>query len=178
MRPTKTLLLLTACALCVLALAPSSAFAVDYDCADFGTQEEAQEFLLPGDPYGLDGDDDGVACEDLPSGGGGESEGGSTDTTLPPPPPPPELDKNVAREAAKQTARGFVSGSPRLDALAFKGCHRKSEQHVNCHFIGRGQTRAQRVICRLKVSVEGTDESPATHVVHPSCRTEQRGASR
>lgn len=44
------------------------------DCNDFYTQESAQEyyddhstFLFP-DPYGLDGDDDGVACESLPSG--------------------------------------------------------------------------------------------------------------
>jgi hypothetical protein len=46
--------------------APQSALAVDYDCADFSNQAEAQEYLLPGDPYRLDGDWDGVACEDLP----------------------------------------------------------------------------------------------------------------
>jgi hypothetical protein len=40
----------------------------DLDCADFATQEEAQEVLKqdPSDPNYLDGDDDGVACEDLP----------------------------------------------------------------------------------------------------------------
>ena len=51
----------------VLAIpAPPAAQAVDYDCADFSSQAEAQEYLLPGDPYNLDGDSDGVACEDLP----------------------------------------------------------------------------------------------------------------
>lgn len=45
---------------------PPSAQALDYDCADFATQAQAQEHLLPGDPYRLDGDDDGVACESLP----------------------------------------------------------------------------------------------------------------
>src|SRR5918995_6367752 len=40
-----------------------------YDCSDFDTQEEAQAQLLPGDPYGLDGDNDGMACDTLPSGG-------------------------------------------------------------------------------------------------------------
>ncbi len=40
--------------------------AADYDCADFSTQAEAEQYLLPGDPYNLDGDDDGVACEALP----------------------------------------------------------------------------------------------------------------
>jgi hypothetical protein len=39
---------------------------VDYDCADFSNQAEAQSYLLPGDPYRLDGDGDGIACEDLP----------------------------------------------------------------------------------------------------------------
>lgn len=40
--------------------------AADYDCANFSTQAEAEQYLLPGDPYHLDGDGDGVACEDLP----------------------------------------------------------------------------------------------------------------
>ena len=44
---------------------PDQAGAQDFDCADFSTQAEAQQYLLPGDPYNLDGDDDGVACEVL-----------------------------------------------------------------------------------------------------------------
>jgi excalibur calcium-binding domain-containing protein len=37
----------------------------DRDCADFDSQAEAQEVLEddPSDPSGLDGDDDGEACE-------------------------------------------------------------------------------------------------------------------
>ena len=38
----------------------------DYSCADFESQEEAQLYLEPGDPYGLDQDGNGLACEDLP----------------------------------------------------------------------------------------------------------------
>jgi hypothetical protein len=37
-----------------------------YDCQDFQTQDEAQLYLAPGDPYGLDPDDNGLACESLP----------------------------------------------------------------------------------------------------------------
>ena len=49
---------------------PAKAQTADlYDCSDFDTQEEAQAQLLPGDPYGLDGDNDGMACDTLPSGG-------------------------------------------------------------------------------------------------------------
>lgn len=54
--------------LAAVALLPSPpvAKALDYDCADFSNQAEAQSYLLPGDPYRLDGDNDGKACEDLP----------------------------------------------------------------------------------------------------------------
>lgn len=37
-----------------------------YACADFRTQEEAQLYLAPGDPYVLDPDGNGRACETLP----------------------------------------------------------------------------------------------------------------
>lgn len=55
--------------LAMLILAPAAAAQDLYDCPDFATQEEAQQFLLPGDPYGLDADNDGMACDDRPSGG-------------------------------------------------------------------------------------------------------------
>jgi hypothetical protein len=50
---------------------PSSAIAGDKDCADFASQRAAQIFFLKHggprrDPHRLDGDDDGVACEDNP----------------------------------------------------------------------------------------------------------------
>ena len=40
----------------------------DYDCSDFETQEQAQYVLEneSGDPHGLDGDGNGIACESLP----------------------------------------------------------------------------------------------------------------
>jgi micrococcal nuclease len=49
--------------------APAPAFR-DRDCADFGSQAEAQEVLEDNlsDPNSLDGDSDGVACEELPGG--------------------------------------------------------------------------------------------------------------
>ena len=40
--------------------------AADYACSDFQTQEEAQLYLAPGDPYVLDPDGNGLACETLP----------------------------------------------------------------------------------------------------------------
>lgn len=41
----------------------------DYDCSDFSTHAEAQDFFESegsGDPHGLDRDGDGSACETLP----------------------------------------------------------------------------------------------------------------
>jgi micrococcal nuclease len=39
-----------------------------YDCSDFDSQSQAQQILenTRGDPSGLDGDDNGQACESLP----------------------------------------------------------------------------------------------------------------
>ena len=46
---------------------PSGGSSDPYDCGDFDTQEQAQQVLknTPGDPSGLDDDDDGEACESL-----------------------------------------------------------------------------------------------------------------
>src|SRR5215217_4347150 len=50
-----------------------------YNCSSFATQEEAQAVFNsdPSDPNGLDGDNDGSACEELPSGGNVISNPGS-----------------------------------------------------------------------------------------------------
>ena len=55
---------------------PLSAAAQDrYDCGDFTTHADAQAVLdaEPSDPYGLDGDNDGNACESLPGGSSSEN---------------------------------------------------------------------------------------------------------
>lgn len=67
------MLLAAFCAALVLAMAPAvMAQSADTDClTDYATQEEAQAVYNqdPSDPNGLDDDDDGIACETLPSGG-------------------------------------------------------------------------------------------------------------
>ncbi len=55
----------------LFAALPSPAMAGDKDCADFPSQRAAQIFFLKHggpsrDPHRLDGDNDGVACEDNP----------------------------------------------------------------------------------------------------------------
>jgi Excalibur calcium-binding domain len=54
----------------------------DLNCSDFASQEEAQAELDrdPSDPYNLDADNDGIACEELSSGTGTTGRS-TTDTT-------------------------------------------------------------------------------------------------
>ncbi len=60
----------------------------DVNCGDFASQGRAQLYLLSGDPFGLDGDGDGIACADLPcpcrDAAGGNSESGETSAAEPP----------------------------------------------------------------------------------------------
>jgi hypothetical protein len=60
------------------ALAQSPAEGDLYDCEDFATSAEAQAQLLPGDPYGLDADNDGTACDELGGGGGASASASAT----------------------------------------------------------------------------------------------------
>src|SRR5918995_6282612 len=64
---------------CISVYADKAAAQTDLNCSSFATQEEAQAVLNsnPSDPNNLDGDDDGSACEDLPSGGNVETDPGT-----------------------------------------------------------------------------------------------------
>jgi hypothetical protein len=76
----------------------------DYNCADFGTRAQAKAVLDrdPGDPHYLDGDGDGVPCEDLPAGSSASAVAGSSSSPASVPanapstaagaPPPPSAD--------------------------------------------------------------------------------------
>jgi len=86
---------------------PPEAQALDYDCADFSSQSQAQEYLLPGDPYNLDGDNDGVACEDLPC---------PCSYGVPAAPPPAEVAEPVYRAyvACKRNSNALPAHRCRL----------------------------------------------------------------
>ena len=165
--------------LCLIAVAAptASAHRRDYDCSDFATQAEAEEYLLPGDPYDLDADGDGIACEDLPcpcsySPGGGGGEGGSVTTTKPAPPKPPKLNKAVARSAARAKAIRFKSRSRLISLIRFQGCGRLSRQKVRCRFTGLGRTKTTSSTCRIVVVVTG-EGSDASAKLRASCRSER-----
>jgi hypothetical protein len=152
-----------------LLLVPAgSASAVDYDCSDFATQEEAQEYLLPGDPYGLDGDNDGVACEDLPSGGGGGGGGGGSSEPAPPP-EPPKLRKGAAKRAAKSKAHRYDRLHAQVNGIVFHGCSRRSKYKVACSFYVDGRSPNSETRCNLRVVVHG-EGSLTSAKLHAHCR--------
>jgi hypothetical protein len=91
-----------------------------YNCADFGYQEEAEEYLRrwPTDPSRLDGDDDGVACEDLPRrplAPAGPS----------PAPAPAPAPVTAAPPAAAPTYQAYVACSARRAARPSHRCGRR-----------------------------------------------------
>lgn len=69
----RLLLLFAFNAVTILALAPSALAQQGdiedvFDCSDFATRTGAQALLMPGDPDGLDADNNGKACEPRPNG--------------------------------------------------------------------------------------------------------------
>ena len=168
-----------ALAVCLTPPASASAAARDYDCADFATQAEAQEYLLPGDPYNLDGDDDGVACEDLPcpcsygepSGGGGGGGGGSAE---PPPPPPYRLRMVAARHAALRVARKFVRRSSKVTGTSLRSCQRRGERRIDCRATARGETSESRTTCHLRIAVRAVNRHPRATLASSNCSTRSK----
>lgn len=170
-----TLVVIAALAgLAALAQSPTPAAARDYDCADFANQAEAEEYLLPGDPYRLDADHDGVACEDLPCPCSYSTNGESESKPEPQEPPPYELKKSTARRLSRQRVRSIVNGNPRLDTMAFQGCNRLSTQRVDCRLTARGLTETQRTACHFKVAVGVSDRHPVVSVPVHACLTVNR----
>ncbi|MBK1784407.1 excalibur calcium-binding domain-containing protein [Prauserella cavernicola] len=65
----------------------------DYNCSDFETWEEAKKVFdsLPGDPYDLDRDGNGIPCESLPGAP-------DDDPGTPPPSPEPPVEEPPAEQ--------------------------------------------------------------------------------
>ena len=92
----RLIVLATLSMMAILVFAPAVMAQTDYDCTpgvDFDTQEEAQQFLLAGDPYGLDADNDGMACDDLPSGATGMGDASQPTTQYAPTTAPEAVDE-------------------------------------------------------------------------------------
>src|SRR5919205_1458912 len=83
-----------------------------YDCQSFGSQESAQAELErnPSDPYNLDTDNDGKACEDYnyTVGGDGSTSPASTD--------PPTTTSSASSSASATSAAGNQHNSALFDS--------------------------------------------------------------
>ncbi|HEX5609007.1 MAG TPA: excalibur calcium-binding domain-containing protein [Solirubrobacterales bacterium] len=172
---SKGLLILLTISGTFLLFAPTAA--ADYDCGDFGSQAEAQEHLLPGDPDGLDADSDGIACESNPcpcSSGSSEESAPSTpsEPSAPMPPPPYRLEKSAARSIAKKLVGEVVRRSPRLEYASFGGCTRLGERRIDCRLSATGRTQSQKITCQYRVSVRARNRHPEGRIVAKRCRTE------
>jgi hypothetical protein len=163
-------------ALASAASASPVATASDYNCPDFATQAEAEEHLLPGDPYGLDGDGDGIACEELPcpcssTPGTGEGGGGGSGHHPPPPPEPPKLNKAAAKSAARSKANRFAARlGGKVGGAVLQRCDRLSRHRIDCKFIARGQTPTLRTACQMTVVVRG-EGSSAEATIRGNCHS-------
>jgi hypothetical protein len=146
---------------------------------DFSTQEEAEEHLLPGDPYGLDADSDGIACEDNPCpcsyspGGGEEPGGGGGGHAVVPPPAPPayHLPRAAAERAARKVTRVYVRRAAQVSAGRVQGCRRLGERRIDCLAIARGRTAAARTACQLRTAVRGKNRRPKARLESVNCHT-------
>jgi hypothetical protein len=134
-----------------------------------------------GDPYNLDGDDDGIACEDLPcpcsyspGGGGEESMVVTTTHTLAPPPKPPKLNKAAGRSAAISKARLFNHRNRLISLVSFQGCGRKSRRKIVCDFYGRGRTMTVSGVCNITVIVRGEGSHAYANRLPPRHRLTRR----
>jgi hypothetical protein len=98
----------------------------DYDCADFENRAQAKAVLEqdPSDPHYLDGEGDGIPCEDLPSGDGSSADTGSPSdpaavpatapsTAAGAPPPPSAEDSLSMLEGLTVTPSGSMAGYSR-----------------------------------------------------------------
>jgi hypothetical protein len=171
------LMMVVALGLVAVAAPSASAHRRDYDCSDFANQAEAEEYLLPGDPYDLDADSDGIACEDLPcpcssSAGGGGGAGNATTTTPAPPPKPPKLNKAAGRAAALAKAKLFTRRNRLVSLVRFHGCSRRSRQKLRCDFTGLGRTQTSTSTCAIAVIVTG-EGSQAHAKLRATCRSEE-----
>ena len=158
------------------ALPASAAAATDYDCADFANQAEAEENLLPGDPYNLDGDDDGIACEDLPcpcssTPGQGAGGGGEEQPAEPPPPPPYHLKMGTAKHLSLQAARKFTRRNQSVTTTRLGACQRHGERRVVCLAIAEGETAHSHTTCHLRITVRAVDQHPKATLSHTQCST-------
>jgi Excalibur calcium-binding domain len=144
---------------------PPQATAVDFDCGDFRDQATAQEYLRSGDPYFLDVDGDGIACEGLPCPCAKKSaEPGKSSS-------PRHLAKVDARRAANKLAWEVARSSEDGTTAGFGGCQRRAPHRIDCLAITRRKKGTTRTVCNLRIVVRATTGNPHAGLLSSKCHT-------
>ena len=164
-------------ALCMAAttiLAPAALAQQDFDCGDFATQEEAQQLLLAGNPYRLDADNDGTACDNLPSRGtgtgGGTTQQPTTPTQYAQPQTPTQGDLDCADFASQAEAQAFYNADPSdpngLDAdddgIACETLAGGDTMEDGTMMGGGTTTATQQPVAQTPAATQATTALPAT----------------
>jgi hypothetical protein len=150
---------------------PGVAEARDHDCPEFANQAEAQEYLVSGDPYRLDADNDGIACEDLPCPCSYGPTGPAEEPKPPAPPPPFRLTKSAARHAAAVVTRKSARRNAKVSSGSVGACRQLAERRIDCAATTRGHTGTDRTTCHLRIAVRAVNRKPQASLASVHCRT-------
>jgi hypothetical protein len=103
-------LLFTALLMALFAFASVASAQDDLNCDDFASQQEAQAVLDqdPSDPHNLDGDDDGIACEEHDYGNGNGNGQQPQPTPAPQQPQQPQQQQPQQQQTMPQTGVGSI----------------------------------------------------------------------
>jgi hypothetical protein len=103
----------------------------DYNCSDFETQAQAEAVLKqdPSDPHYLDGEGDGVPCEDLPAGDGSSAVAGSPSDPATGPPNGPSAAEGAPTPPSKDDARAMLAELTVAPAGSMAGYSREEFPH-------------------------------------------------
>lgn len=164
MRIWAGLFALCAIAVGVLAHAPAPAMATDqWECSNFSSQEQAQEFFYPGDPNNLDPDKDGIACEGLPcpcSDAARSAKSGRHSDHF----------TRGAERISKSLIAGLTRQSPDLQSWSFNGCHR-NRSNVDCLLGAQGESISRRLACRYAITVSAGRRRATGRIIGHSCHS-------
>jgi hypothetical protein len=114
----------------------------NYDCADFDTQTQAQAVLErdPSDPHYLDGEGDGIPCEDLPAGDGSSADTGSPSDPAPVPATAPSTATGAPRPPSVGDALSMLEALAVAPSGSMAGYSREEFPHWASDAVSYGWT--------------------------------------
>jgi len=114
----------------------------NYDCADFETQAQAQAVLErdPSDPHYLDGEGDGVPCEELPTGHGSSADKSSHSDPVAVPATSPSTAAGAPRPPSVEDTLPMLEGLAVAPSGSMAGYSREAFPHWSSEAASYGWT--------------------------------------